>query len=127
MSGVDSLGDSGRALWDAVHKVREVGAEFVPLLLNACRVSDNLERISAELAESGLTVKLYDKQGNEINEVANPRLVEHRMQLQALRAVLASLGVDKLPVAVEDGPSFNEKLAAAKAAMDAAPALTVVK
>ena len=121
-----SLGEAGSALWEAIHGSRDVSAEFVPLILNACRIADNLERISSELAETGLTVKIYDKQGNETNEVANPRLIEHRMQLQTLRAVLASLGVDKLPVSEPNEVSFEDRLAAAGAAL-ANPSLRVVE
>ena len=119
MSAVDSLGEAGSALWEAIHACRDVTAAHIPLVLNACRIADNLERISAELAESGLTVKLYDKQGNEINEVANPRLIEHRMQLGTLRQVLSSLGVDKLDVVEDSGPSFADRLAEQRAKREA--------
>lgn len=114
MSAKDGLGEAGLALWEALQATRNVTPAHVPLVLNACRIADNLERISDELAETGLTVKLYDKQGNEINEVANPRLIEHRMQLNTLRQSLGSLGVDGLEVVTEAGKSFKDQLAEAR-------------
>jgi hypothetical protein len=119
VSGVDSLGEAGASLWEAIHACRDVTSAHVPLVLNACRIADNLERISVELAASGLTVKLFDKQGNEINEVANPRLIEHRMQLGTLRQVLSGLGVDKLDVVDGSGPSFEDRLAEQRAKREA--------
>lgn len=107
---VDGLGAAGRGLWDAVHSCRAVGAEHELLLLNACRIADNLERISEELASSGLRSR--NSRGDEI---ANPLLVEHRQQLATFRQVLAALGVDKLQV-VSSGPSLQDQLAAAREA-----------
>lgn len=115
VSAVDDLGDSGRALWDAINESREVSAEFTALVLNACRITDRLDEMSGRLLNEPLTVKLCDKQGQEINEVANPLLVEHRMQLQTLRTVLSSLGVDRLSIR-EDGASMEEAMAEARKA-----------
>lgn len=106
----DGLGAAGLALWDAVHECRSVGREHELLLLNACRVADSLERISEELAVSGLRSR--NSRGDEI---ANPLLVEHRQQLATFRQVLAALGVDKLQT-VSSGPSLRDELAAAREA-----------
>lgn len=96
MSFEDALGRSGRELWDAVHDSRDVQPHFKALLLNACRIADRLDEISAELETQPLTVTLYDRKGEAINEVAQPLLGEHRQQALALRQILASMGIDKL-------------------------------
>ena len=108
-----SLGESGQALWDAVHSSRQVGPEHKSMLLNACRIADRLDAIAEDLAESPLTKTLYDKRGDAINEVANPLLSEHRMQLGALNSVLKQLGIERLSEAQDSGLTFAEKLAAA--------------
>lgn len=107
----DSLKSSGRALWDAVNASRDVSVEYVSLLLNACRIADRLDDLSIEMMTNSLVVE--NSRGDEI---ANPLISEHRMQLQTLRTVLASLGVDKLPAKADDGPSFEERLAEARRA-----------
>ena len=111
----DVLGASGRELWDAVHDARDVQPHFKALLLNACRIADRLDAIAAELLEHPLTVTLYDRSDNPINEVANPLLGEHRQQSLALRQILASMGIDKLEKSVVSEKSLQELLADMKA------------
>lgn len=106
VAGVDSLGGAGSALWEAIHASRDVTSSHSPLVLNACRIADNLERIADELAKSGLIS--MNARGDE---VANPLLVEHRMQLATLRQVLGALGVEKMDEQDDDGPSFEDRLA----------------
>lgn len=93
---ISDLGVSGRDLWDGVRLVREVPKHMEPLLLNACRIVDRLDEMADRLAVDPLTVKLYDKQGQEINEVANPLLIEHRQQTATLSQIMARLGLEKL-------------------------------
>lgn len=83
------------------------------LILEAARIQHRLDLIDRELEGSPLTVKLYSKAGDEINEVANPLLSEARQQTMALRQVFASLGVGKLPELKSNGPSLMDLLAAA--------------
>jgi hypothetical protein len=120
------LGQTGVALWEGISAVRDVRPEFVPLVVNACRVADRLDAIERELAESPLTVTILDKRGECINEVAQPLLGEHRQQLNVLKTVLASLGVDKLPVIEEEEVPFEERLARAAEALKN-PELRVVQ
>lgn len=110
---------SGRALWDGVAAVRDVRPEYVSLLLNACRIADRLDDLSA--GDMPLTVE--NARGDE---VANPVFTEHRQQLSTLKAVLASLGVDKLPVAEVEEVPFEERLAQAAAALKN-PELRVIR
>lgn len=119
MDAPAGLKASGRALWDGVAAVRDIRPEYVSLLLNACRIADRLDELSA----GDLPLTVENARGDE---VANPVFTEHRQQLSTLRTVLASLGVDKLPaIEVEEVP-FEERLAAARAALEN-PELRVVR
>ena len=111
---VEGLGDAGQELWASIHAERSVSGPHKPLVLNACRIADNLERISGELAVSGLTT--VNARGDV---VANPLLVEHRQQLATMRQVLQSLGIEKLLEVVKES-SFKDQLAEARKAREAA-------
>lgn len=110
---------SGKALWDGVAAVRDIRPEYVSLLLNACRIADRLDDLSA----GDLPLTVENARGDE---VANPVFTEHRQQLTTLKAVLASLGVDKLPEAEVEEETFEEAMARAKAEL-ANPSLRAVK
>lgn len=114
-----ALGASGQSLWDAVHESRDVSDEYIPLLLNACRIADRLD----ELSGSAVPLTVVNSKGDE---VANPVFTEHRMQLQTLRSVMSALGIDRLPEAAEESESFEDSLARARAAVDN-PELRVVR
>lgn len=119
MDAPAGLKASGKALWDGVAAVRDIRPEYVSLLLNACRIADRLDDLSA----GDLPLTVENARGDE---VANPVFTEHRQQLTTLRAVLASLGVDKLPEVEVEEESFEEAMARAKAEL-ANPSLRAVK
>lgn len=91
------LGSAGVQLWDALSDSFTIDGTSFVLVLNACRIADRLEAIAVELIASPLTVE--NAKGDV---VAQPLIVEHRMQLGALRQILSSLGVDKLREVVKD-------------------------
>ena len=116
MPSVEDYGfrESGLRLWNAIHNSRNVGAEYVSLIAHACHLADRLDAIVEELDGANLRVPVFDKQGMQINEVANPLLAEHRQQITAFKVILASLGVEKLPVVQADKPTVAEALRAAR-------------
>lgn len=115
-----SLGATGTQLWNDIHKAREVPAHMKVLVLNACRIADRLDKISDDLASDGrLTITLLSKNGDEINEVANPLLIEMRMQAAAFSQLMARMGVDKLPQTSVGKPSIADELRKAREAREA--------
>lgn len=112
MSGND-LGNAGQALWDAIHE-RDVSSAHKSFVLHACRIADNLDRISADLSKQGFTSR-----NSRGDEVANPLLVEHRQQLNVLRQALHALGVRELPVSESGKPNLQDELAKARAVREA--------
>lgn len=115
------LGATGRRLWADIHEAREVPAHMSVLVLNACRIADRLDDVCAELARSSLTVE--NQRGDE---VANPLLVELRMQASTFSSLMSKLGVDKLAVLEKQELSFEERLAQASEALKN-PELRVVR
>lgn len=114
------LGVSGSQLWDAIHAAREVPAHLSPLVLNACRVADLLDAIAEELGSNPpLTVTLYGKNGDEINSVANPLLIELRMQSAAFSQLMSRLGLDRLKESSAGKRSIADELKAAREAREA--------
>lgn len=111
MAFEDVLGSSGRELWDAVHDARDVQPHFRALLLNACRIADRLDELTEQIALEPVMITLYDKNGDEINKIAQPLFGEHRQQSLALRQILASMGIDKLDKSPTSDRTIEEALA----------------
>lgn len=115
MPNIDSLKDSGRALWDGVSAARKITPSLTPVLFNACRIADSLDGIAETLADAPLTVE-----NSRGDETANPLFAEHRQQSMALARILASMGIDKLEMQPEAGEkSIAEMVSEAVAAMKA--------
>lgn len=109
----DGLGDSGRRLWDGLTAGRELDPATEALILNAARVADRLDELTAEI---GGVLTVMNERGDEI---ANPLITEHRAQLGVLRMVLTTLGVGKLPAPKAVGKSLKDQLAERRAERDA--------
>lgn len=106
----DSLGDAGRTLWDGIQAARAVDRTTEALVVHVCGIADILARLSDDIQQSGLTVKIYDRTGEQINEVANPLLTEYRQQLLAFKNVMNSLGISELAPASSGKKSWIDEL-----------------
>lgn len=113
MADVSKLGATGLSLWNGVVAVRKVTPTLEPVLMNACRVADNLDSIAETLDVVSLTVT-----NSRGDEVAHPLYGEHRQQSLALARLLGSLGIDKLEIDVPEGTkSIAEQVQEAVKAM----------
>ena len=92
----DDLKHEGRALWFSILDDLDLDQHELSLLRAAARTADRLEDIAQELDGAPLTVSNFKG-----DEVANPLLVEQRMQAASHAKLLASL---RLPTGLsEDG------------------------
>lgn len=89
------LAGAGKRLWRAALADYELDVHEEFLLLQACRLVDNLDRLAAEAAAHDVTV--VNVKGDQ---VTHPALVESRQQSLALARLLASL---RLPSGEEAG------------------------
>ena len=111
---VADLGPSGREVFDALVEGREVSAAHRVLALNAARLADKADELTAEVGGRLTTI---NSQGTE---TINPVVSELRMVTQALAAVLAKLGVGELPkVRAAGEKSIRDQLAERRAQRDA--------
>jgi len=107
------LGPSGRELYDALVEGREVSAAHKALVLNAARLADKADELTAEVGGRLTTV---NSQGTE---TINPVVSELRMVTTALAGVLAKLGVGELPKVRSGEVSIRDELAKRRAAREA--------
>lgn len=119
VSADEALGDAGRQLWADIHAAREVPKHLSPLVLNVCRIQDRLNSVVDELEHAGLTMTLVNKNGDETGVVANPLLVELRMQSATFSQLMARLGLDKLKESASGKPSIADELRKAREAREA--------
>ena len=108
MSTAD-LGPSGRELFEGLLAGREVSAAHRALALNAARLADRADELSAAVGNRLTTV---NSQGTE---TINPVLSELRMVTSALSQVLAKLGVGELPKVRSGDKSIRDQLAERRA------------
>lgn len=102
----EGLGEGGSALWRGLADGRTFDAPTATLVLNACRVADRLDELTAAI---GGELTVINDRGDE---VANPLITEHRQQLAVLRQVLTTLGVGKLAAVGNGRPNIVDVLAA---------------
>jgi hypothetical protein len=87
------LNDTGKKLWNRVLRDFELADHEELVLLQACRIADNLDRLQLEM--TGTSLVIDSSQGSRIH----PALVEARQQSLALAKVMASL---RIPFGDED-------------------------
>lgn len=110
---MDDLGPSGRELFEALVAGREVSAAHRALVLNAARLADKADELSAAVGGRLTTV---NSQGTE---TINPVVSELRMVTGALAQVLAKLGVGQLPKVRPNEVSIRDALAERRARREA--------
>lgn len=108
------LGPSGQALFDALVEGRSVSAAHRALVLNAARLADKADELSADVNGRLTTV---NSQGTEC---INPVVSELRMVTTALAQVLGKLGVGELPQVRSGEKSIRDQLAERRALRGAA-------
>ncbi|MEC4833765.1 hypothetical protein R2362_03115 [Mycobacteroides chelonae] len=97
----EGLGLAGAALWADVTAGRALTAANKILLLNACRIADNLDSLAAETPKNGVISR------NHLDtESIHPTISEFRQQASALQAMLTKLGVADMPAATTGGKSI---------------------
>ena len=110
---MDDLGPSGRELFDALVAGRDISAAHRALVLNAARLADKADELSAAVGGRLTTV---NSQGTE---TINPVVSELRMVTAALSQVLAKLGVGELPKVRSGDKSIRDQLAERRAKREA--------
>lgn len=105
----DDLGPSGRDLYEALIDGRGLSAAHRVLVLNAARLADKADELSAEVGGRLTTV---NSQGTE---TINPVVSELRMVTGALAQVLSKLGVGELPKVRSGEKTIRDQLAERRA------------
>jgi hypothetical protein len=82
------LGKAGQRLWDDVTGAWDLALHEEALLEQACRATDRLDAMAAELAISTLTVTNFRG-----DQVPHPLLCESRQQSALLARLFAALGL----------------------------------
>jgi len=118
------LGKRGRALWDALARERALDGPAGVLAHEACRTVDRLDRLDGALRRKGhewfdLDADPADD-GQTVRVVVDGVLSEARQQQNALRQILATLGVAVLPESASAGGDGVDDVAARRAARRAA-------
>lgn len=115
-----TFGARGSALWEALTGSREADAAWLVLAEEACRIADRLDRLEAliagddrEWARIDFTVRGDRK---EIRLVFDDALAEARQHANALRQIIASLGVGKAEAKASKELSALDQLAAKRSA-----------
>jgi len=92
------LAITGKKLWNRVLKEFELAEHEELVLLQACRIADNLDRLQLDLGTG--TMLLESSQGSRIH----PAAVEARQQSLALAKIMASL---RIPFGEDDKQPQN--------------------
>lgn len=110
----------GSALWDAVHGHGRPGPLQMPLLVEACRIVDRLDKLDRQLhGEDWLRFRHDPEDEHEVVVYIDRVLAEAREQATALKGIVAELtrttAQQKAPVAPKGGGVLAD-LAARRAA-----------
>lgn len=81
-----SLGEQGGDLWDSVQSQWVLTPAEERLLLDACRLTDEIDQLERGIAETGVTVP-----GSKGQVRANPLIGEARSHRLAVKQLLAAL------------------------------------
>lgn len=106
------LSQRGKALWEELVSGRDVDAPTAVLVAEMCRCVDRLERLNGILrGKSKEWISLAEQiDGEDVSVVVDAALAEARQQQLALRQLMSSLGVGKLPEVKTEGGSFLDEL-----------------
>ena len=107
------FGPAGEELFVALTEGREVSAAHRVLIVNAARLADKCDELSAAV---GGRLTVVNSQGTE---TINPLISELRMVTSALSQVLGKLGVGELPRVRDGGKSIRDQLAERRAKREA--------
>lgn len=99
---------TGRELWRAIVAEYELRADELRLLTEACRTTDELERLRHALAASDPVVE-----GSKGQVRPHPLIAEIRAHRLALRGLLASIGIEDADA--EGGDEGAQRSAAGRA------------
>lgn len=102
------LAEPGQAFWTEVHRAYELDARDAPVLLETCRVLDEIESLRAAIATDGVITK--GSMGQPVEHPAMAGLRAHRLTLDRLLVRLA------LPSIEGDTPLTVTQIRAQKAA-----------
>jgi hypothetical protein len=83
----ERFGPSGRELWAEIEGKYSLNVPEKLVLKQACRAADGLDEIQAEMNGQALVV------AGKVQPVANPLMVEFRLQAQLLTKLIASLRI----------------------------------
>ncbi|MDF3307856.1 hypothetical protein P3H15_22800 [Rhodococcus sp. T2V] len=83
----ERFGSSGRELWGEIDSKFSLNVPEKLVLKQACRAADRLDEIQAEMNGQALVVQ------GKVQPVANPLMVEFRLQAQLLTKLIASLRI----------------------------------
>jgi hypothetical protein len=83
----ERFGSSGRELWAEIEGEYSLSTPEKLVLKQACRAADRLDEIQAEMNGQALVVP------GKMQPVANPLMVEFRLQAQLLTKLIASLRI----------------------------------
>lgn len=98
----------GKRLWQQVLEIRpRLGPGERVLLEEACRLTDRLEALNDEIA-GRKAADVVTKDGRRFVLVVDAAMQEARLTTIALRQVMMSLGLDKMPVPEERPPAPAE-------------------
>ena len=111
---INDLGPSGSELYEALVGGREVSSAHRVLALNAARLADKADELSAEVGGRLITI---NSQGTE---TINPLISELRMVTGALAQVLTKLGVGELPKVRGGEKTIRDQLAERRASREVA-------
>lgn len=85
------LGDAGLNLWREMTKQGALPPMQAVLLLEACRITDRLEKLDRQLAGEDWLRFRVDDDGTEVTVVIDKPLSEARQQATALKQIMAEL------------------------------------
>ncbi|MEC4614616.1 hypothetical protein [Tsukamurella tyrosinosolvens] len=87
----EEFGESGAALYVALESAYLVDEVNMALVVNACRIADNMSRLTESLRDAPLIVT-----NHKGDQVVNPLVGEHARLATSLRGIFTSLGVSKM-------------------------------
>jgi pyruvate/2-oxoglutarate dehydrogenase complex dihydrolipoamide acyltransferase (E2) component len=99
---------AGRELWRSITATYELRADELRLLTEACRTTDELERLRVALAEAEPVVA-----GSKGQVRPHPLIAEIRAHRLALRGLLASIGIEDADA--QDGDAAAQRSQAGRA------------